>query len=205
MILVHLGYTGGMIEIEAKFLVGHEETREKLKKLGGVLVKPMREMTRQCLDIPGRAGDGSWLRVRDEGDGEVTMSYKQQGERTISGTSEICLRVDNLENALLFLKECGMVVKSLQQTRRESWELFGASIDLDEWPWIPSFIEIEAEDEETVRRVAEELGLDMANAIYGSVEPIYMKYYDVSEEDIDGWEEILLGPVPEWLEIKRRA
>ena len=193
-----------MIEIEAKFLVGHEEIREKIKSLGGTMIAPMREMTRECFDIPGRAGDGSWLRVRNEGNGEITMSYKRQGERTLLGTSEICLKVDSYQNAVSFLKECLMVSKSVQQTRRESWEIDGVSIDLDEWPWIPPFIEIEAENEKSLEGIAKKLGLSMSDAIYGSVEPVYMKYYDVSEDDIDNWSEISFGDVPTWLEEKRK-
>jgi len=192
-----------MIEVEAKFIASHAQVRKKLQALGGKLVKPMRQMTRQNADIPGRAGDGSWLRVRDEGDGNVTMSYKCVGQRTLSGTSEICLQVDNFDNAVAFLKECNIITRNVQQTRRESWELDGAEVDLDEWPWVPPFVEIEAKDEETVLSVARKLGLDVTDAIYGSVEPLYQRYYDVTEDEVNSWPEIIFSPVPAWLEKKR--
>ncbi|MFV0484627.1 MAG: class IV adenylate cyclase [Candidatus Saccharimonadales bacterium] len=194
-----------MIEVEAKFLVPHEEIREKLKSLGGRMTQPLRQMTRQNAEIPGRAGDGSWIRVRDEGDGNITMSFKQVTERTLSGTREICVGVDDFQKSIDFLKEVGIVTRNIQQTRRESWELAGASIDLDEWPWVPPYIEIEAPDEATVKHVAEMLGLSMKDALYGSVEPVYIKHYDVTEDEVNAWTEIIFTPeVPEWLEKKRR-
>jgi adenylate cyclase class 2 len=192
-----------MVEIEAKFIASHAKVRKKLQELGGRLTTPMRQMTRQNADIPGRENTGAWVRVRDEGDGVVTMSYKYVGERTLSGTSEICLQVDNFDNAVAFLGECGIATRNIQQTRRESWELDGASVDLDEWPWVPQFVEVEAESEGVVLDVARKLGLDVTDAIYGSVEPLYMRYYDVTENEVNDWKEIKFGPVPKWLEAKR--
>lgn len=194
-----------MIEVEAKFLVPHDQIREKIKSLGGRITQPLRQMTRQNADIPGRIGDGSWVRVRDEGDGNITMSFKQVTERTLSGTHEICLQIDDFQKAVDFLKEIGIKPHNIQQTRRESWELDGASIDLDEWPWVPPYIEIEAADETTVKRVAEKLGLSMQDAIYGSVEPVYIKHYDVTEDEVNNWPEIIFtDKIPDWLEKKRR-
>lgn len=194
-----------MIEVEAKFLVPHEEIRKKLESLGGRKVQPLRQMTRQNADIPGRENDNCWLRVRDEGDGNITMSFKQVTDNTLSGTHEICLQVDNFQNSIDFLKELGITMHNIQQTRRESWELAGASVDLDEWPWAPPYIEIEAPDEKTVVHVAKLLGLSMSDAMYGSVEPVYIKYYDVTQDEVNGWKDIhFTSKVPEWLEKKRR-
>lgn len=193
-------------EIEAKWLeIDHDEFRGKLKKLGAVQTRARTEMVRATFD----AKDGSlkkkrgWVRVRDEGD-KVTMSYKQVDNTGVDGTKEVSVVVDDFWRAVDFVERLGMVRKSLQETRRESWELDGVEIDLDEWPWLPTFVELEAENEEELKRVAEKLGLQMEDAMHGSVDYVVVKYYDVTNDEVNSWEEIRFGEVPAWLEAKRR-
>jgi len=93
---------------------------------------------------------------------------------------------------------------SCQETKREKWLLDGSEITIDTWPWIPTFIEIESPAEENVKDIALKLGLDWNKAMHGSVETAYQKYYNVTEEEVDGWDKIIFCDVPEWLEKKRK-
>lgn len=43
------------------------------------------------------------------------------------------------------------------------------------------------------------LGLSCEQALHGSVEVAYQAAYDVSEAEIDGWEEIRFIDTPNWL------
>ena len=45
--------------------------------------------------------------------------------------------------------------------------------DFDTWPDLPTFVEIEGPDEASVRRAAAAVGLDYAEARFGSVDEIY--------------------------------
>jgi adenylate cyclase class 2 len=193
-------------EIEAKFLnVDHDTLRTTLKALGANLMQPMRSMRRTAFDFPDhrlRREKGGWARVRDEGD-KVTMSYKQTKSRTLHGTSEVELVVDDYETARNFLEAIGMKPVSIQESKRETWELDGVHIDLDEWPWARPFVEIEAGSEAEVWRIAQQLNLERDAAKHGSVEPVYMAEYEVTEAEINGWPEIRFGDVPTWLEHKR--
>ena len=192
-------------EIEAKFLnIDHDEIRAKLKDLGAKCVHSVRLMRRRNFDFPdGRLEKiAGWVRLRDEGD-RLTMSYKQLNDRTLHGTKEVSLTVDNLEQAEAFLRALGLVESSYQETKRESWQLDGVSIELDEWPWIPTFIEIEADNEVLLRSVAEKLSLDFKDAVHGSVENAYQDVFDVTEAEVDHMDRIVFGPVPEWLEKRR--
>jgi len=83
--------------------------------------------------------------------------------------------------------------------KRESWQLGSAQIELDTWPWIPSFVEIEAASEKELKNAADKLGFDLASAEHGSVETAYQAVYDVTEKEIDGWKEIRFIDVPGWL------
>lgn len=194
-------------EIEAKFLnVDHDEIRGKLKALGATLKQPMRLMRRKNYDYPDKRLEkefAGWIRVRDEGD-KSTLAYKQLNDRTLHGTKEISVDVSNFEETCKLLETIGIEAQSYQETKRESWELDGAQIELDEWPWIPPFIEIESSDEQSIRSIVEKLGLKIEDAVHGSVEIAYQAEFDVTEEEVDHWSEILFTPVPDWLEAKRR-
>jgi adenylate cyclase class 2 len=144
-----------------------------------------------------------WFRVRDEGD-KITMSYKKLIDRTVHGTKEISIEVSDFEGACDILAAAQLKLKSYQETRREKWILDSAEVTIDTWPWIPTFVEIEAASEEGLKLVAKKLGLEWSEALYGSVEPAYQKYYNVTEEEIADWQETIFSPVPEWLLAKKR-
>lgn len=193
-------------EIEAKFLgVDHQAIRKKLQDLGATCQAPMRLMRRKNFDFPD--GDlqkkSGWVRVRDEGD-KITLAYKQLDHRGVDGTKEVSIAVRDFDATCLFLESIGLEQKSYQETKRESWVLDGAEVELDEWPWVRSFIEIEAADESHLFAIASLLGLDSKDALHGSVEIVYQQEYDVTEEEVDGWTEILFIDVPKWLEEKRK-
>jgi len=194
------------VEIEAKWLeVDHDDLKIKLKDLGAKQTRPLTRMTRAIFDFPdGRLGKiHGWVRVRDEGDG-ITMSYKQVDNSSIDGTKEICLNVDNFDEAIDFLKQIGLKQKAFQETKRESWVLDGVEIELDEWPWLPPFVEIEADNEIKLAGVAEKLGFKMSQAMHGSVNFVYAKYYDVTRDDVNSWKEIKFQEIPKWLADKKK-
>jgi len=193
-------------EIEAKWLnIDKEEYRNKLKQLGAELVHAERSMRRKNFDYPDNRlqKQGGWVRVRDEGD-KVTMTYKQLSDRSLHGTKEVNLVIDDFESGCQLLTAIGLQSYTYQETKRESWKLGEAQIELDTWPWIPDFIEIEAPTEALVREVATKLELDWNEALHGSVETAYQAVYDVTEEEIDNWREIKFIPVPDWLQKKIR-
>ncbi len=175
-------------EIEVKFLqVDHDALRSKLTALGAECVQPMRLMKRKTYDFPGdrlRHERNGWVRARDEGD-KITMSYKQLNDRSLHGTHEINLVIDNFEAADAFLNELGMRQKSYIETRRESWRLDHFEIELDLWPWTKPYIEIEGPDEQSLRHLAEQLQLDWSAACYGSVEVVYRAEYDITEDQFN--------------------
>ena len=194
-------------EIEAKFPdIDADALRAKLAEAGATRVHGEILMRRHVFDYPDNRLDAvnGWVRVRDEGS-TVTMSYKQLVDRSLHGTKEVNVTVDDYDAACAFLKELGLVVRSYQETKREKWMLGEVEVTIDTWPWVPTFAELEGPSEEAVRAAARALELDWNAAMHGSVETVYQMHYDVTEAEIDGWEEILFTLVPEWLEAKRKA
>ena len=193
-------------ELEAKFLdIDPDSLRKSLKESGAKLAHPERLMKRKAFDFPDERleKEGGWIRVRDEGD-KITLSYKRLVDRTIHGTKEITVEVSDFEKTCNILIAAGLQADAYQETKREKWELEGSEITIDTWPWIPTFVEIEAGSEDKLKEVVKKIGLDWKNAMHGSVETAYQKYFDVTEQEVDSWENITFTPVPEWLEVKRR-
>jgi len=183
----------------------HDSMREKLQELGAVCRSKNRLMKRRNFDFP----DGSlesiagWVRVRDEG-GKITLSYKQLNDRSLHGTKEINLTIDDFNTACDFLKAIGLAQTSYQETERETWVMDGVEIELDRWPWIKPYIEIEAKSEDRLKEVVNLLGLDWKDAVHGSVENAYQAEYDVTDAEVDRIPEITFVEIPDWLEARRR-
>lgn len=196
-------------EIEAKFIQqDHNAVRAKLKSLGAELVMAERTMRRANFDFPDlRLNDtqGGWVRVRDEGD-KITLSYKQSDDTTVTGMQEVNLVINDFEEAIQFLKAVGITrQKALQETKRESWQLDGVAIELDTWPWLKPFVEIEAPTQEKLEQTAKLLGYSMQDALFGSVVPAYQAEYDITSDEMANWPEYKFSmPVPDWLEAKRK-
>lgn len=192
-------------EIEAKFIELPSNIRERLLKAGAVCVNVERLMRRKNFDTPDRRllKTNGWIRVRDEG-GKITMSYKQLQDRTLTGTKEVNVTVNSFDETCHFLEAVGFASYSYQETKRESWRLGETEIEIDTWPWVPSFLEIEAPSENELWAVIDKLNLNKDDAKFGSVEIVYQYYYDVTEEEVDGWKEMLFSEVPEWLAAKRK-
>jgi adenylate cyclase class 2 len=194
-------------EIEVKFLnVNHDELRARLTTIGAAQVQPFRLMRRKNFDFPDNRlthDKHGWVRIRDEGD-KVTMSYKQLNDRTLYGTQEVNVVVDSFEKAEDFLGRLGLEQKSYQETKRESWRLDNFQIELDEWPWVAPYIEIEGPDEASLRQLAQQLGLDWEQACYGSVEVVYQAQYDVTDDEFDAIRLVTFETqLPDFLRIKR--
>jgi adenylate cyclase class 2 len=174
------------IEFEATFPnVNKEETRQKLKSVGAELIYTETLQKRSNFYLPDK-NEHSWIRVRDEGKGVITMSYKNVPDKTdnISDQKEICLKIDNFAKAKDFLAALDCVEKSYQETRRESWQLQGAEITIDEWPFLNPFVEVEAESENIVKNVSEILGFAYGDALFCNVFYLYGQQYDIPIDEL---------------------
>lgn len=192
-------------EIEATFLdVDHNVLRRRLEELGATCTQPQHDMRRTVYDFPDLRLDkkAAWVRVRQEAE-KTTMTFKHRQSETAEGMKEVELIVSDYANAGALLEAIGLTVKGAQETKREVWRLDDCEIMLDEWPWIPSYVEIEGPTEASVKRVSERLDFDYSTAVFDSADGVYQKYFDVTRTEISTVP-ITFGPVPDWLEAKRR-
>jgi len=179
-------------EIEAKFLnIEIEDIRNRLKKLGANLKTPMRLMKRVMAKTQEMQIQKAFVRVRDEGD-KITMTYKRNDKETVDGTYEVEIKIDDFVKGVELLSAIGIPYETYQESHRETWILNNVEIVIDEWPWIKPYIEIEGENEDSVKAIAEKLGFDWIQAKFGSVMSAYIAEYPVMERD-----NILLSDLPE--------
>lgn len=166
-------------EIEVKFLdVDFDEVRAKLMALGAVCEQPMRLMRRVIIDTPEMTQNGrdAFIRLRDQGD-KVTLTFKEFKSQSLTGAEELEVVVGDFDMTLAILREGGLIHRSFQESKRETWKLHDTEVVLDEWPWLNHYIEIEADSEEAVRQAAKDLGFDWSDAVFGSADKAYRIQY----------------------------
>lgn len=164
-------------EIEVKFCdIDLDATREILARAGAVCEQPMRLMRRIIIETEMLAQRHGFVRVRDEGD-RTTLTYKQFDEASLTGAKEIEVTVSDFDATVALLEQVDLVHKSFQESRRETWKFGDVEVVIDEWPHLNAYIEIEGASEEGVKRAAEKLGFDWANAVFGSVTEVYQHQY----------------------------
>jgi adenylate cyclase class 2 len=160
-------------EYEAKFLaVDVAGLQARLAALGAVQAFPRTLLTRKIFESD--VLDGSqWVRLRNEGT-RTMLTLKQVTDATsIHGTTEIETEVGDLQATAEILSSLGLREVRYQENYREEWQLGDIAFDFDTWPDLPTFLEIEGPDEASVRQAAASLGLDYAEARFGSVDAIY--------------------------------
>ena len=131
-------------------------------------------MRRYVYDIA--AGDESrWIRLRNDGTA-VTLTVKEIAHDGIDGTTETEVVVSDFEVTNELLGQIGFQAKSYQENRRVSFEFDGAQLELDSWPLIPPYLEIEGESQEHVVRVAETLGISEDELTGENTVKVYARY-----------------------------
>lgn len=162
------------IEHEAKILdIDPEATEKLILDTGG---QKLREkfMRRYVYDVtPG--DESQWIRLRDT-DGETTLTVKEITSDAIDGTHEIEVGVDDFAATNALLGMLGFTPKSYQETKRTSFILDGAQVEIDTWPQIPPYLEIEAGSKNEVVRVAALLGYTEADLTGENTIKIYARY-----------------------------
>lgn len=163
------------IEFEAKILdIDPAKIALLITDAGGTCTSGTRLMRRYVYDtvpaVPGR-----WVRLRDTGD-EITLCVKQINSDAVDGTHETEVTVDDFEEAAALLQLTGLTPRSYQENRRTSYTLGAARLEVDEWPRIPPYLEIEADDEAQVWTAATALGIDHAQLTSINTTKVYSLY-----------------------------
>lgn len=167
-------------EIEAKIInIDVKKLEKKLKAVGAVKVCDtfFRSIS---FDVEGYGLDdkAAWVRLRDSGK-EVTLAYKQRlGVSDMHGTrdagmEEVEVVVSSYEDTVEILKKIGMIAKFSQEKKRTTWKKGGVTFDIDTWPRLDPYLEIEAGSWEEVDAAIIELGYKLEDKLVCSTTQIY--------------------------------
>lgn len=119
-----------------------------------------------------------WIRLRKTNK-KTTMAIKHilaDNDTSIQQMLETEIEVETMQKAKEFLKALGYSYKSYQEKIRKTYELEKYEIDIDTWPGIPTYMEIEGEDEEDLSYILNKLGYKIEDTISCTADDIYRKY-----------------------------
>lgn len=160
-------------EFEVKILdIDKEKIIEKLNSIGAVKVGE-KNFRRNVYDV--NDDKHNWVRLREDGK-NITLTYKEVKSFDIDGTKEVEVEVSDFENTALFLEKSGLVHRAYQENKRTSFKLGNIKIDIDEWPLIPAYLEIEGESAEEVDNVVVLLGFTKEDVTSIDSLSVYKRY-----------------------------
>ncbi|MBU6321101.1 MAG: class IV adenylate cyclase [Patescibacteria group bacterium] len=168
-----------MEEVEIKFLeIDRPALEEKLTGLGAQKIGDY-HYRRIVFDHPDFRLDkaAAWIRLRDEGD-TVTLAFKQRTGVTEEGANDSGMYereviVSDFDATRDILLKAGLVEKTYQENKRTRYLLDGVECDIDSWPLLPDYLELEGQDWEQVYAVADKLGYKREDAKIFSANQVY--------------------------------
>ena len=170
-----------MEEIELTFIdVDTEALEQKLKDLGAQKVGDF-HYRRVVFDYPDFRLDkqAAWVRLRDEGD-KVTFTFKQRLGNNLrntltgdEGMYESETIVSDFSATRDILLKIGLIEKMYQENKRTRYILDGVECDIDTWPLLDPYLEVEGPSWNEVNTVVEKLGLKPEDGKKFSTNQIY--------------------------------
>ena len=122
--------------------------------------------------------ENKWIRLRTNGI-KTTLTYKDIESNTIDGTKEVEIEVDDFETTNEFLERIGFKNKGYQENNRIQYVLNGVEIDIDSWPMIPTYLEIEGQSETEVINIKDLLNIDENKVTSLNCSDIYKEIYNI--------------------------
>jgi adenylate cyclase class 2 len=162
------------IEYEVKILdINPEEIAKKLKKLWARYMWE-KQQKRYVYDF-SPVKPNKWVRLRQKGDySELTI--KEISNDSITWTKELETRVWDFDTMHLLLQELWYTPRAFQENRRISYTLDWVEIEIDFWPKIPVYIEVEGKNQEEVENMVHRLWYKMADTTSINTTKVYTKY-----------------------------
>jgi adenylate cyclase class 2 len=121
---------------------------------------------------------GKFVRLRKNDKG-IFLTYKNHEVNTVDGTEEIEFEVSDMGKAETFLSRIGLVAYRHQQKKRHSFLLDGVIFDIDTWPKIPTYVELEGPSEDALKSAAARVGFDWKDAVFENARIVIEERYHI--------------------------
>lgn len=167
-------------EVECRFLeIDKDDLIKKLKELGAddEGENLIEETVIYDKDLKWR-DEHRFVRLRKVGN-KTKLTYKDQKIQTVDGTFEIEFEIEDYAKAELLFEKIGLWPYRHQQKIRHAFKLGGVSVDIDTWPMIPTYVELEGESEEDLKKVAKLLELDWGKADFHNAKWVIENVYNI--------------------------
>lgn len=118
-----------------------------------------------------------WIRLRQNAEKvELTIKYiySRNENYKIDDVKEIEICVDNFEIANIIIEEMGYYRKKVIEKKRTSYEYNSIKIEIDEWPLIKPYIEIEGEEKEEIYELVRKMGYSNDDAQIINTDDVYL-------------------------------
>lgn len=119
-----------------------------------------------------------WIRLRTDGN-ESTLAIKEIKDYTISGTKEKEIAVSDFDTTNEILNDLGYHAESYQENKRIRYMLEDVEIDIDTWPLIPTYVELEGKSEQQIYKVLDKLQIGREKIVTLDVEGIFREIYGI--------------------------
>lgn len=92
----------------------------------------------------------SWLRLRTIGE-TTKLTVKEINSAKIDGIKEAEVLVDDFDEMNTILNKIGLQAKNYQENQRQQFRYKDTEIDIDTWPLILTYLEIEGQNEDIIK------------------------------------------------------
>ena len=121
---------------------------------------------------------GKFVRMRQTKKG-IYVTYKERADLHTVQVKELEFQSNKWQTTKLFLQALGIEAVREQEKKRHTFQLDDVIIDIDTWPTVPTYVELEGPSENRLREVAGSLELDWEKAILGGAAYVLQKYYHI--------------------------
>ena len=168
-------------EIETRFIdINKDELVKKLVSLGAI--DKGEEKLEEIIFHPADMswiGKGRFVRLRKTRD-KIKLTYKENVKQAIDSAQEIELEVSNLEKCSELFSKIGLAPMRRLEKYRHTFELSDVTIDIDTWPKIPVYVELEGPSVKSLKEACEKLGMDWEKRFDADARGVFKHYgYDL--------------------------
>lgn len=159
-----------MYEIETKVLeVDKDKIADKLRSLGAKEIENIRLIVDwySLKEVVKNEEHPWYFRVRYNSNGSTEMTWKSLGvfQGNARHSKEINLKVDDFDKAKNLIESIGLVHYAHQEKDRHSFILNNWNFDIDTYPDMPTYLEIEGKSSDHIKEAIMLLGLENHTAI----------------------------------------
>lgn len=164
-------------EIETRFLdINKDELMKKLVSLGAI--DKGEEKLEEIIfydQAMSWKGKNKFVRLRKTKD-KIKLNYKNNEKQTVDSAQEIELEVSDLGKCSELFGKIGLKAIRQIEKNRHTFQLGDVNIDIDVWPKIPIYAELEGPSVESLKNVCNQLNIDWEKRFDGDAREVFKHY-----------------------------